>query len=86
MTVAREVAEPPALTVARRPAPAPRPEFRIPRTLMVRLGLIIASLLFMLPFYWMANSALKDIHELSTILCGPSPTFPSARFSATRWC
>src|SRR5206468_12348369 len=33
MTVAREVAEPPALTVARRPAPAPRPEFRIPRTL-----------------------------------------------------
>src|SRR5207253_5739154 len=62
MTVAREVAEPPALTVARRPAPAPRPEFRIPRTLMVRLGLIIASLLFMLPFYWMANSALKDIH------------------------
>jgi len=67
MTVAREVAEPPALTVARRPAPAPRPEFRIPRTLMVRFGLIIASLLFMLPFYWMANSALKDIHELSSI-------------------
>src|SRR2546423_1599655 len=67
MTVAREVAETPALTVARRPAPAPRPEFRIPRTLMVRLGLIIASLLFMLPFYWMANSALKDIHELSSI-------------------
>src|SRR5256886_7560823 len=77
MTVAREVAEPQALTVARRPAPTPRPEFRIPRTLMVRLGLIIASLLFILPFYWMANSALKDIHELSSIPPALYPHVPA---------
>src|SRR5438094_2651285 len=67
MTVVRAVAGRTARTVARWPAPAPRPEFRLPRTLMVRHGVIIAGLLVMLPCYWMANSALKDIHELSSI-------------------
>ncbi|OLC46269.1 MAG: sugar ABC transporter ATP-binding protein [Chloroflexi bacterium 13_1_40CM_4_65_16] len=42
-------------------------QFRIPPTLLVRIGLIIAAAMFVLPFYWMANSALKDIHELSSI-------------------
>src|SRR6266581_4237534 len=75
MTVAREVAETPALAVARRPAPRPRPEFRIPRTLVVRVGLIIAAAMFLLPFYWMANSALKNIDELSSF---PPTLYPHA--------
>jgi len=37
--------------------------------------LIIAAALFLLPFYWRANSALKDIHELSSI---PPTLYPHA--------
>jgi multiple sugar transport system permease protein len=65
MTVAREVTTQ-ALPVDRQRAPSPV-QFRIPPTLLVRIGLIIAAAMFVLPFYWMANSALKDIHELSSI-------------------
>lgn len=65
MTVARE-ATTQALPLDRQRAPSPV-QFRIPPTLLVRIGLIIAAAMFVVPFYWMANSALKDIHELSSI-------------------
>jgi multiple sugar transport system permease protein len=48
---------------------------RFPKTLGARLGLIVAGLLFMLPFYWMANSALKNIQELSAF---PPTLWPHA--------
>ena len=75
MTVAREVSTSPTLDLTRRKAPSPAPRFRIPQTLPARVGLIIAAALFLLPFYWMANSALKDIHELSSI---PPTLYPHA--------
>jgi len=75
MTVAREVPTQ-ALPVERQRAPSPV-QFRIPPTLLVRIGLIIAAGLFVLPFYWMANSALKDIHELSSIPPTLYPHFPA---------
>jgi multiple sugar transport system permease protein len=62
---APEIREAPALVVARRPAPRQR-GFRFPTTLAVRIGLIFAALCFLLPFYWMANSALKNVQELSS--------------------
>ncbi|HEY6115405.1 MAG TPA: carbohydrate ABC transporter permease [Candidatus Dormibacteraeota bacterium] len=72
MAVAREPAEaPPALAVARAPVSRPERRLRIPDTLLVRIGLIIAAAIFILPFYWMANSALKTIQELSVF----PPTF-----------
>jgi multiple sugar transport system permease protein len=76
MAVAREPAEAtPSLAVARVPASSPGRGFHIPDTLLVRVGLIIAAALFVLPFYWMANSALKTIQELSTF---PPTLFPHA--------
>ena len=76
MAVAQEPAEAtPALTVAQAPVSRPEPGSRIPDTLLVRIGLIIAAALFLLPFYWMANSALKNIQELSTF---PPTFFPHA--------
>jgi len=41
----------------------------------VRVGLIVASVLFLLPLYWMANSALKNIDELSSF---PPTLYPHA--------
>src|SRR2546428_7948204 len=38
----------------------------IPQSLYVRVGLVLACVFFLLPFYWMANSALKSRAELST--------------------
>jgi multiple sugar transport system permease protein len=61
---APELQEAPALTIARRPVPRPRLGFS--KTWLVRIGLIIAALMFMLPLYWMANSALKNVQELSS--------------------
>jgi multiple sugar transport system permease protein len=66
MTVAREVRKTPALA-AERQRPRQVPHFRIPDSLWVRIGLIIAAAMFVMPFYWMANSALKGIQELSSI-------------------
>jgi multiple sugar transport system permease protein len=74
MTVAREVTKAPASAVERQ-RPSQVPQFRIPPTLLARIGLIIASVLFVLPLYWMANSALKGIHELSSI---PPTLYPHA--------
>lgn len=65
MAVAPEVRQAPSLAIERVPTPRPRRPIRIPKTLGVRAGLIFACALFLLPFYWMANSALKDLHELS---------------------
>ncbi len=65
MAVAPEIREAPPLAIARRPAPRPSRPFRLPKNLVARVGLIVAALLFLLPFYWMANAALKNIHELS---------------------
>jgi multiple sugar transport system permease protein len=65
MAVAPKVREAPPLVVARQSAPPPWQRVRLPRTLFARMGLIVAALLFLLPFYWMANSALKDLQELS---------------------
>lgn len=65
MAVAPKVREAPALMVARQSAPRPWQRVRLPKTLFTRVGLIVAALLFLLPFYWMANSALKDLQELS---------------------
>ena len=62
---APELHEAPSLTVARQPAPR-QWQGRFPKTWAVRIGLIIAALMFMLPFYWMANSALKNVQELSS--------------------
>jgi multiple sugar transport system permease protein len=67
MTVARDVRKTPALEMEREREPSPLARIRIPQSLVARIGLIIAAALFLLPFYWMANSALKDIHELSSI-------------------
>ncbi len=72
MALARGPAEAAApIAVAREPASSPERGFRIPDTLLARVGLIIAAALFLLPFYWMANSALKTIQELSVF----PPTF-----------
>ncbi|HEX2682196.1 MAG TPA: carbohydrate ABC transporter permease [Candidatus Dormibacteraeota bacterium] len=65
MAVAPKVREAPPLAIPRQIAPRPERRLRIPRTWAVRFGLIVAALLFLLPFYWMANSALKDLQELS---------------------
>lgn len=65
MAVAPKVREAPSLVVARQSAPRPWQRVRLPKTLFTRVGLIVAALLFLLPFYWMANSALKDLQELS---------------------
>jgi multiple sugar transport system permease protein len=76
MAVAREPAKvAPPREVAQEPVYRPERGFRIPNTLLVRIGLIIAAGLFLLPFYWMANSALKDIQELSAF---PPTFFPHA--------
>ena len=72
MAVARGPAEATApIAVTREPASSPERGIRLPDTLLVRVGLIIAAALFLLPFYWMANSALKTIQELSVF----PPTF-----------
>jgi len=62
---APELKEAPPLAIARQPAPG-QWQWRFPKTWAVRVGLIIAALLFLLPFYWMANSALKNVQELSS--------------------
>lgn len=66
MAVAPEIREAPRLAIARQPAPRPWRQFRIPKTLVARVGLIVAGVMFLLPFYWMANSALKNLQELSS--------------------
>jgi multiple sugar transport system permease protein len=67
MTVAREeVRTAPTVATERQAMPSPAQGFRIPRTLLVRAGLILFSVMFVLPLYWMANSALKGIQELSS--------------------
>lgn len=65
MAVAPKVGQAPPLTITRPASPGPPRRIRLPRTWGPRVGLIIAALLFLLPFYWMANSALKNIQELS---------------------
>jgi len=65
MAVAPKIREAPPLAIARRPSPRPWRGVSFPKTLGARLGLIVAALLFLLPFYWMANSALKNLQELS---------------------
>jgi multiple sugar transport system permease protein len=60
---ARDVVRP---TVARMPSPQPPLLTRlIPKGVAVRVGLIIACALFVLPFYWMLNSAVKTTAELT---------------------
>jgi multiple sugar transport system permease protein len=75
MAVAPKVGEAPPLAIARRSAPRPPRRIELPRGWGARVGLIIAALLFLLPFYWMANSALKDIQELSAF---PPTLYPHA--------
>jgi multiple sugar transport system permease protein len=75
MAVAPDIREAPPLAIARQPAPRPSLPFRLPKNLVARVGLIVAAALFLLPFYWMANSALKDIHELSAF---PPTLYPHA--------
>jgi multiple sugar transport system permease protein len=65
MAVAPKVGEARPLAIAQQRAPRPPRRIGLPGAWGPRLGLIIAALLFMLPFYWMANSALKNIQELS---------------------
>src|SRR4030081_3220713 len=71
MAVAPEVRQAPPLVIARQPTPRPWRRVRVPKSLWARLGLIVACGLFLVPFYWMANSALKNINELSSV----PPTF-----------
>ncbi len=65
MAVAPKAREAPPLAIASQPAPRPWRGVRLPRTLGARLGLLVATLLFLVPFYWMANDALKYVQELS---------------------
>lgn len=71
MAVAPEIRQAPPLVIARQPTPRPWRRVRVPKSLWARLGLIVACGLFLVPFYWMANSALKNINELSSV----PPTF-----------
>lgn len=73
MAVVPKAREAPPLVIASQPTPRPWSGLRFPRSLGVRLGLIAASALFLLPFYWMANSALKTVQELSAY---PPTLFP----------
>ena len=75
MAVAPQVREAPPLAITRQPAPRPWRRLRVPKSLGVRIGLIAASLLFLLPLYWMANSALKNLSELSAF---PPTLYPHA--------
>ena len=65
MAVAPKAREAPPLVIATQPAPRPWNGIRFPKGIGVRIGLIAATALFLLPFYWMANSALKTVQELS---------------------
>jgi multiple sugar transport system permease protein len=65
MAVAPEVRQSPSIAIERLPSPRPVRQIRIPKTLVARVGLIAACALFLLPFYWMFNSALKNLEELS---------------------
>jgi multiple sugar transport system permease protein len=65
MAVAPKVEKVAAPAIARQAAPRPPRAFRLPSSWVARVGLIIAALLFLLPFYWMANSALKTVQELA---------------------
>lgn len=71
MAVAPEIRQAPPLVIARQPTPRQWRRVRVPKNLWARLALIVACGLFLVPFYWMANSALKNINELSTV----PPTF-----------
>lgn len=75
MAVAPEIREAPPLAIARQPAPRPWRRFKLPKTFVARLGLIVAAALFLLPLYWMANSALKNLPELSAF---PPTLYPHA--------
>ncbi|TMC94503.1 MAG: hypothetical protein E6J05_17085, partial [Chloroflexi bacterium] len=75
MAVAPQVREAPPLAIARQPTPRPWRRLKLPKSLGVRIGLIVASVLFLLPLYWMANSALKNIDELSAF---PPTLYPHA--------
>jgi multiple sugar transport system permease protein len=75
MAVAPQVREAPPRAITRQPAPRPWRRLRVPTSLGVRIGLIVASLLFLLPLYWMANSALKNVDELSFF---PPTLYPHA--------
>jgi multiple sugar transport system permease protein len=60
---ARDVARP---TVTRMPTPRqPLADRLFLKSVAVRIGLIIACALFVLPFYWMLNSAVKTTDELT---------------------
>ena len=65
MAVAPKAREARPLVIATQPAPRPWSGIRFPKGIGVRIGLIAATALFLLPFYWMANSALKTVQELS---------------------
>ncbi|HEX9363511.1 MAG TPA: carbohydrate ABC transporter permease [Candidatus Dormibacteraeota bacterium] len=68
MATAREIrdAARPQITVERLPAPRPPLLSQLlPKSILVRVGLIIACALFVLPFYWMLNSAVKTTAELT---------------------
>ncbi len=75
MAVAPEIREAPPLAIAHQPTPRPWRRVTVPKTLAARIGLIVASVLFLVPFYWMANSALKNLQELSAI---PPTLYPHA--------
>lgn len=75
MAVAPEIREAPPLVIARQPSPRPWRRLRLPSTWVARLGLIVATALFLLPFYWMANAALKNLQELSAF---PPTLYPHA--------
>jgi multiple sugar transport system permease protein len=75
MAVAPRVREAPPRVVTIEPAQKPRRQIRIPNAVVARIGLLIACALFLLPFYWMANSALKGLQELSAF---PPTLYPHA--------
>src|SRR3989442_4452483 len=75
MASALQARGPPPFGIARQPTPRPWRRLTPPKSLGVRIGLIVASVLFLLPLYWMANSALKNIDELSAF---PPTLYPHA--------
>src|SRR3989442_3506125 len=75
MASALQARGPPPFGIARQPTPRPWRGLALPTSLGVRIGLIVASVRFLLPFYWMPNSALKNIDELSAF---PPTLYPHA--------
>jgi multiple sugar transport system permease protein len=75
MAVAPKAREAPPISITRERAPRPSRGPIIPKMFLVRLGLIVMALLFLLPFYWMANTGLKNIEELGAF---PPTLWPHA--------